>query len=127
MRFLSFFKAAERDAMPSQVEMDAMEALIGEMSAAGLLLTTEGCLPTSFGLRLRHQSGEFTVTDGPFRESNEQIAGYAIFQADSKEDLIPWMERFATLVGDTEIELRALYEVPAYNLEAEEPSAGQPR
>ena len=69
MRFLSIYKTVERNTPPSPEEMAAMGKLVEEAMKSGWLLSTEGCLPTAFGARVRRSNGKVTVTDGPFTES----------------------------------------------------------
>ena len=66
MKFLSVYKNKERNGPPSQEEMDRMGKLIEEGMKRGWLLSTEGCLPTALGARVRSSDGKVTVTDGPF-------------------------------------------------------------
>lgn len=67
MRFLSMIRIDETTGQqPSERLMTDMMALIGEMSAAGILLDTAGLLPTAQGARVRSRFGEIRVTDGPF-------------------------------------------------------------
>jgi hypothetical protein len=113
MRYLSIFKGPERDTGPTEEEMAAMGALIEREAKAGFLLTTEGCLPSATGARVRRSGTKVTVTDGPFTEAKEVIGGFAILRADSKEQAIEQAKRFLEVVGDGECELRELYEVPA--------------
>jgi len=86
MRFLSIYKAVERNAPPSQQEMEAMAELIAEGMKAGWLISTEGCLPSKLGVRVRKAQGAISVTDGPFSESKELVGGFAILRANSKEE-----------------------------------------
>lgn len=90
-----------------------MSKLIEEMTRAGVLLAAEGCQPTSKGARIRIDSGRFAVTDGPFPETKELIAGFCLLQAKSKEEAVEWTKRFLNVVGEGESEIRPLYEVPA--------------
>jgi len=113
MRFLSVYKAAERGVPPSQEEMAKMGKLIEEGMKSGWLLGTEGCLPSALGARVRFSNGKHTVTDGPFTESKEVIGGFAILQANSKEEAIELAKNFLQVVGVGECELRQLYEAPA--------------
>src|SRR5258707_9747963 len=77
MRYLCLYKPGnEEDRPPTQEEMATMGALIGEMTKAGVLLATEGCLPSSKGFRMRVDGGKYTVTDGPFPETKELVAGF---------------------------------------------------
>jgi len=64
--------------------------------------------PSAKGRRIQFRNGTQTVTDGPFTESKELIAGFTIFDVPSIDDAVPWAERFAKLIGDIEIELRPM-------------------
>jgi hypothetical protein len=110
MKFLSIYKTAERHAPPSQEEMSKMGKLIEEGMKAGWLLSTEGCLPSALGARVRLFGGKLTVTDGPFTEAKELIGGFAILRTNSKEEAIELAEKFLPVAGDGECELRQLYE-----------------
>jgi hypothetical protein len=113
MRFLSIYKTAERTSPPTQEEMAAMGKLIQEAMSEGWLLSTEGCLPTKLGARLRRSGDNVTVTDGPFVETREVVGGFAILQANSKEEAVELTRRFLTVAGEGECELRQLYEPDA--------------
>jgi len=113
MRFLSIYKSAERNTPPTQQEMEKMGKLIEEGMRKGWLLGTEGCLPSALGARVRLADGDFSVTDGPFSESKELVGGFAILQADSKQQAIELARDFLRVVGQGECELRQLYEAPA--------------
>jgi hypothetical protein len=113
MRFLSIYKTVERNAPPTQDEMDRMGKLIEEGMKAGWLLATEGCLPSALGAKVRRSGGNITVTDGPFSEAKEVVGGFAILEAKSKADAIRLTREFLASAGDGECELRQLYEVPA--------------
>jgi len=110
MRFLSIYKAAETGTPPTTEEMAAMQGLIEEMQGAGVLLATEGCLPSALGARVRRSGNDLSVTDGPFTESKELVAGFALLEADSKEHAIELTKRFLSVAGDGECEVRALFE-----------------
>lgn len=113
MRFLSIYKSKERNLPPSQEEMASMGKLVEEGMKAGWLLGTEGCLPSALGARVRRAGSDITVTDGPFTESKEIVGGFALLQANSKEEAIELARNFLRHVGDGECEIRQLYEVPA--------------
>ena len=87
-----------------------MGKLIDEMTKAGVLLSTEGCQPSSKGARVRLSGGRIAVTDGPFTEAKELIGGFAIIQAKSKAEAIEWTKRFLEVAGDGESEIRQLHE-----------------
>jgi hypothetical protein len=110
MRFLSIYKSAERSTPPTQEEMATMGQLIEEGMKAGWLLSTEGCLPSALGARVRRSGGKLSVTDGPFTESKELVGGFAILQANSRQEAIDLARKFLSVVGEGECELRQLYE-----------------
>ena len=110
MRFLSIYKTVERNAPPSQEEMAKMGKLVEEGMKAGWLLATEGCLPSALGARVRSSGGKLTVTDGPFTEAKEVVGGFAILQANSKEEALELVKNFLHVAGDGECELRQLFE-----------------
>ena len=110
MRFLSIYKSVERNTPPTQAEMERMGKLIEEGMRKGWLLGTEGCLPSALGARVRLADGDFTVTDGPFSESKELVGGFAILQADSKQQAVELARDFLRVVGQGECELRQLYD-----------------
>src|SRR5271169_2727973 len=110
MKFLSIYKTAERGVPPSQEEMNKMGKLIEEGMKAGWLVSTEGCLPSTLGARVRLSGGKLTVTDGPFTEAKELVGGFAILKTNSKEEAIQLAKDFLKAVGEGECELRQLYE-----------------
>lgn len=112
MRFLSIYKTVERNTPPTQEEMAAMGKLIEEGLKTGSLLSTEGCLPSALGARVRWSDGKATVTDGPFTESKELVGGLAILKADSKEEAIELVKHFLSVMGQGECELRQLFDQP---------------
>lgn len=110
MRFLSIYKTAERSGPPSQEEIATMGKLIEKGFRAGWLLATEGCLPSKLGARVRSSSGKLSVTDGPFTESKELVAGFALLNVNPKEETIELTRTFLKVAGDGECELRQIYE-----------------
>lgn len=112
MRFLSIYKSVERNAPPSQEEMEGMGKLIEEGMKKGWLVATEGCLPSALGARVRLENGKLTVTDGPFTEAKEVVGGFAILNANSKQEAIELAKHFLSFVGRGECELRQIYEAP---------------
>ena len=113
MRFLSIFKAVERSQAPSPAEITRMGVLIEQAQAEGWLVSTEGCLPSALGARVRRTGGGIGVTDGPFSEAKEVVGGFAILESPSKEAAIELCTRFLAVAGDGECELRQLYEASA--------------
>jgi hypothetical protein len=110
MRYLSIYKAPETNTPPSLEHMARMEKLIEESMKAGVLLATEGCLPSALGARVRRSGDTVTVTDGPFSESKELIAGFAILQASSKDDAIAMAKKFLDVAGNGECEIRQVFD-----------------
>jgi hypothetical protein len=110
MRFLSIYKTAERSGPPSQEEIATMGKLVEEGFRGGWLLATEGCLPSKLGARVRSSNGKLSVTDGPFTESKELVAGFALLKVNSKEEAIDLTRKFLQVAGDGECELRQIYE-----------------
>ncbi|MBU0748451.1 MAG: YciI family protein, partial [Gammaproteobacteria bacterium] len=81
---------------------------------AGVLLDGSGLKPTSQGWRVRYTAGGRTVTDGPFAETKELIAGYTLIQVRSRDEALEWTRRFPNPRGDgleAEIEVRQLFEM----------------
>jgi hypothetical protein len=109
MRFLSIYKAVETNTPPSPEFVAKMEALIEESTKSGELVATEGCLPSVLGARVRAAGGKVTVTDGPFTESKEVIAGFALLEANSKQEAIEMVKKFLGVAGDGECELRQIF------------------
>ena len=108
MRFLSIYKHVETNEPPSTEMMANMGNLIEEMTKAGTLISTEGCLPSAKGAKIRRSGGKVTVSDGPFTESKEVVGGFAILEAKSKEEAIALTKRFLEVAGDGECELRQI-------------------
>ena len=110
MRFLSIYKSAERGVPPSPEEMARMGKLIEQGMKAGWLVSTEGCLSSALGARVRMDRGKLSVTDGPFTEAKELVGGFAILQARSKQEAIELAKDFLKVAGEGECEIRQLYE-----------------
>ena len=101
MRFLSIIRVNESlGVVPDEELMAEMGKLMQEMTRAGILLDTAGLRPTSEGARIRLRGGKLTVTDGPFTESKEVIAGYCLFQVKTREEAVEWGKRFLKIHGD---------------------------
>src|SRR5262249_15242484 len=97
MRFMVMVKAtkeSEAGVMPSKQLIDAMGKFNEEMVKAGVMLAGEGLQPSSKGARIRFtKSGQRVVSDGPFAETKELVAGFWIIQVKSKEEAIEWIKR----------------------------------
>ena len=114
MRFMVIVKAtpqSEAGVLPTAEEFGAMGKFNEELAKAGLMLAGEGLQPSSKGARIKFEDGgKTTVTDGPFAETKELVAGYWLIQTRSKAEAIEWMSR-APFDPGYEIELRRIYEV----------------
>jgi hypothetical protein len=75
-----------------------------------VLLASDGLHPSAKGKRIRLSGGKLTVTDGPFTESKELIASYALFQVKTMEEAVEWTSRFLNVLGEGECELRPIFE-----------------
>ncbi|GHH79833.1 hypothetical protein GCM10018781_58760 [Kitasatospora indigofera] len=98
MRYLMTTKAT--DTAPDEALFAEMGRFIEELSAAGVLLATGGLEPG--GILVTSSGEEITVTDGPFAEAKEAVAGFALIEVRSKEEAIELARRFRRIVGDGE-------------------------
>jgi len=113
MRFMVIVKAnkdSEAGAMPSKELLTQMGKFNEEMVKAGVMLAGEGLHPSSKGVRIRFSGKTTQVTDGPFAETKELVAGFWLIQVKSKQEAIEWMKR-APFDGGAEIELRQVFEM----------------
>lgn len=114
MKFLCVYKPGKAEGTPpAQGEMERMGQLIQDAMKEGWLLSTEGCLPSAMGARVRLADGNVSVTDGPFAETKDLIGGFALIRADSKREAVELTKRFLSVAGDGEVEIRQIYEAPA--------------
>jgi len=96
----------------------AMATYHEELAKAGVLLEASGLQPSSKGWRVKYSGGKRTVTDGPFSEAKELIAGYTLIQVKSREEALEWSRRFPNPLGEgaeAEIEVRQLYELEDFD------------
>ncbi len=107
---------SESGAPPSEQDLKAMGAFIGEMVQAGVLQATEGILPSRFGTRLRFKAGKRVLAvDGPFAESKELIAGFCVISVPSKEAALAWADRYGSILTDLEVDVLALHAEAAFD------------
>lgn len=119
MRFLVLVKASpesEAGVMPKKSELAEMGKFNEELVKAGIMLAGEGLHPSSKGVRVKFDGNKRTVTDGPFAETKELVAGFWIWQVKSKEEAIEWLKR-APFDGGTEIEVRQVFEAEDFGEE----------
>ncbi len=113
MRFMVIVKASEESeagVLPDEKIFAAMGRYNEELVKAGVMLAAEGLHPSSKGARVRFEGGKRTVTDGPFSETKELVAGFWLWQVKSKEEAVEWLKR-APFDGGAEVELRQVFEV----------------
>jgi hypothetical protein len=112
MRFLAVYNADASLGEPStdSEALPSLRILQREMAAAGVLQESAVLAPPREGARLRYESGKLRVIDGPFAESKELIAGYAMFEVASKAEALDWAIRFGNLGGIEEIDVRLVRE-----------------
>jgi len=109
LRFLAvhgMYAAAEAAVPPSPKVAASVAAVVQEMTDAGVLEAAAGLLGTSKGARIHFGGGKRRVVDGPFTESKELVAGYAILDLPSKAAAIEWATRFGEVVKVNEVEVR---------------------
>jgi len=106
-------KQSESGALPDSELLEAMGKFNEELVKAGVMLAGEGLQPSSKGARIKFKDGKQTITDGPFAETKELVAGFWILQVRSREELFEWMRRCPAPFGpnaEGEIEIRQIYE-----------------
>ena len=114
MKVMVFVKATEQSEageMPPQELLTQMMAYNDELVKAGIMLGGDGLKPSSAGARVRFSGKNRTVTDGPFAETKELVAGYWLWEVASMEEAIEWVKRCPNPMNeDSDIEIRPLYE-----------------
>ena len=113
MRVMVIVKAneeSEAGVMPNEEILTAMGKYNEELVKAGVMLEGEGLQPSSKGKRVKFQGTNRIVTDGPFAETRELIAGFWLWKVKSLEDAVEWLKR-APFDGGTELEIRPLFEM----------------
>jgi hypothetical protein len=111
MRFMVMVKAtpeSEAGVLPTTEMLTEMGRFNEELVKAGVMLAAEGLQPSSKGARIRYGGGKPTVTDGPFTEAKELVAGFWLLQAKSKDDVVEWLKRAP--FEDGEVEIRPVFE-----------------
>ena len=121
MRFVILIKAtkdSEAGVMPDEKLLTEMGKFNEELVKAGVMLAGEGLHPTSKGARVKFSGKKRTVTDGPFAETKELIAGFWIWQVKSKEEAIEWVKRCPNPHNEeTEVEIRQIFEAEDFGAE----------
>ena len=113
MRFMVIVKASkdsEAGKLPSRELLEAMGRYNEELAKAGILLAGEGLQPSSKGARVRFSGEKRIVTDGPFAETKELVAGFWIWKCASLQEAIEWVKKCPNpMRTDSEIEIRQIF------------------
>jgi hypothetical protein len=121
MRYMLINKAdadAEAGVPPSAEQLASVEKWKDDMVRAGILLAAEGLRPTSQGTRVSAAGGKVTVTDGPFAETKELVAGFVLIQVKSHDEAVTWATRFVDAwAADCDIEVRKVTEMTDFPAE----------
>ncbi|MGQ0446539.1 MAG: YciI family protein [Beijerinckiaceae bacterium] len=121
MKFMIIVKAtedSEAGIMPSEELLTAMGKFNEELVDAGVMLAGEGLHPTSNGARVRFNGNKRAVFDGPFSATSELIAGFWLWQVNSKDEAIEWVKRCPNPhEGECEIEIRQVFEAEDFGAE----------
>jgi hypothetical protein len=122
MRFMIIVKASqdsEAGKLPSRELLEAMGKYNEELVKAGVLLSGEGLQPSSKGARVRFSGDRRIVIDGPFAETKELVAGFWLWQVQSREEAIEWVKRCPNPMPGTEaeIEIRQVFEEEDFGAE----------
>ena len=114
MRVMVMVKAtqeSEAGTMPSQQLLTDMMKFNEELVNAGVMLAGEGLHPSSKAKRVHFSGAKRTVTDGPFAETKELIAGYWIWKVNSMEEAVEWVKKCPNpMNGDSDIDIRPIFE-----------------
>lgn len=114
MRFMVLAKAtkeSEAGVMPSEQVLTEMGQYNEKLVNAGILLAGDRLHPSSREVRVKFSGKKRKVLDGPFAETKELIAGYWLWQVQSKEEAIEWVKRCPNPhEGESEIEIRQVFE-----------------
>ena len=113
-------KDFEEGILPDEKMLSEMATYTAELVNAGALLGCERLHPSSTAKRVHYAQGNITVTDGPFAETKELVAGFSMIEAASREEAIEWAKRIPFQEG--EVEVRPLFELADFPVDpAEQP------
>jgi hypothetical protein len=107
-RYYAMHKATPKSEVgtpPTDAQVRAVNALLAEMTGAGVLLSTAGLKPSHSGARVRNFGGKKVVLDGPFAESKELVGGFVILDLGSRAEAIDWAKRYADALGEIELDV----------------------
>jgi hypothetical protein len=111
-------ESSEKGVMPGSVLLEAMGNYNEELVKAGIMLAGEGLHPSSKAVRVHFSGKTRIVTDGPFLETKELIAGFWLWQVKSMEEAIEWVKRCPNpMMEDSDIDIRPLFEMEDFGEE----------
>lgn len=113
MRYMLMFRTdgdAEPGVPPCKDDLPEMAKLIEEGKRSGVILSTEGLQPSWTGTRVAYRGGAMAVTDGPYAEAKEVVAGFAIVDVPTQAEAVEWAKRFLAIAGQGESEIRPIFE-----------------
>ncbi|HWU47408.1 MAG TPA: YciI family protein [Humibacter sp.] len=116
MKYMLILKAnddSEGGGLPDDAALDEMGAFNEELIKAGVLLAGEGLEQSATGARISYDGEDREVTDGPFAETKELIAGFWILQVASRDEAIEWARRAPLRTG--QVEIRRVFEIEEFN------------
>ena len=121
MRVMVMVKAtreSEAGEMPSTELLAAMGRYNEELVKAGIMVGGEGLHPSSRGKRVLFSGADRSVTDGPFAETKELVAGFWMWQVKSMDEAVEWVRRCPNpMMSDSEIEIRPVFEAEDFGAE----------
>jgi hypothetical protein len=109
MRFLGYTLAneAETPTEPPRPELyEEMGKFVEEAISAGVIVATGGIAPTSEGVKISLNDGNFSVVDGPFAEAKEVVGGWALMECRDLDEAVEWSKRFLGVLGEGEVRVR---------------------
>jgi hypothetical protein len=111
-------KESEAGVMPSEQLLRDMGNFNEELVKVGVMKAGEGLQPSSKGVRVKFSGARRTVTDGPFAETKELVAGFWIWECKSLQEAIDWVKRCPNpMEGESEIEIRQVFEAEDFGEE----------
>jgi hypothetical protein len=116
---------SESGVLPSPELLREMSKYNEELIKAGVMLSGEGLHSSAKGVRVRFGGGKSTVTDGPFTETKELIAGFWLWQVKSMEEAVEWLRRSPFRKSNEELEIRRVFEAEEFGDNATPEVKGQ--
>ena len=98
MKYMLLLYANESVVLDTPEEQEAVApeswfALMGEMKAAGVLLSNNGLAPVANATTVRVREGKRLITDGPFAETHEQLGGFFLLECQDLDEALRWAEK----------------------------------